>query len=83
MPNMKICRKLGMGQRHTLAQCLGCSKFIVFLHAILIDLSRFSRASLTPLGRVFKIHNIFLHYFIGFLTSINYMDKWVTPLGVR
>ena len=34
-------------------------------------------------GRVFKIHNIFLHYFIGFLTSINYMDKWVTPLGVR
>ena len=33
------------------------------------------------LGRVFKIHNIFLHYFIGFLTSINYMDKWVTPLG--
>ncbi len=37
----------------------------------------------TPLGRVFKIHNIFLHYFIGFLTSINYMDKWVTPLGVR
>ena len=35
----------------------------------------------TPLGRVFKIHNIFLHYFIGFLTSINYMDKWVTPLG--
>ena len=24
---------------------------------------------------------IFLHYFIGFLTSINYMDKWVTPLG--
>ena len=31
--------------------------------------------------RVFKIHNIFLHYFIGFLTSINYMDKWVTPLG--
>ena len=32
-------------------------------------------------GRVFKIHNIFLHYFIGFLTSINYMDKWVTPLG--
>ena len=36
----------------------------------------------TPLGRVFKIHNIFLHYFIGFLTSINYMDKWVTPNGV-
>ena len=35
----------------------------------------------TPLGRVFKIHNIFLHYFIEFLTSINYMDKWVTPLG--
>ena len=32
-------------------------------------------------GRVFKIHNIFLHYFIGFLTSINYMDKWITPLG--
>ena len=28
MPNMKICRKLGMGQRHTLAQCLGCSKFM-------------------------------------------------------
>ena len=37
----------------------------------------------TPLGRVFKIRNVFLHYFIGFLTSINYMDKWVTPLGVR
>ncbi len=36
----------------------------------------------TPLGRVFKIHNIFLHYFIEFLTSINYMDKWVTPNGV-
>ena len=36
----------------------------------------------TPLGRVFKIHNIFPHYFIGFLTSINYMDKWVTPNGV-
>ena len=36
----------------------------------------------TPLGRVFKIHNIFLHYFIGFLTSINYMDKWGTPLGM-
>ena len=35
----------------------------------------------TPLGRVFKIYNIFLHYFIGFLKSINYMDKWVTPLG--
>ena len=33
------------------------------------------------LGRVFKIHNNFLHYFIGFLTSINYMDKWITPLG--
>ena len=32
---------------------------------------------------VFKIHKIFLHYFIGFLTLINYMDKWVTPLGVR
>ena len=32
---------------------------------------------------VFKILNIFLHYFIGFLTSINYTDKWVTPLGVR
>ena len=43
----------------------------------------FSRAILTPLGRVFKIQNIFLHDFIGFLTSINYMDKWVTPLGVR
>ena len=54
-----------------------------FLHAILIDLSRFSRASLTPLGGMFKIHNIFLRDFIGFLTSINYMDKWVTPLGVR
>ena len=22
-----------------------------------------------------------MHYFIGFLTSINYMVKWVTPLG--
>ena len=37
----------------------------------------------TPLGRVFKIHDFFRHYFIGFLTPINYMDKWVTPLGVR
>ena len=35
----------------------------------------------TPLGKVFQIHNIFLHGFIGFLTSINYMAKWVTPLG--
>ena len=35
----------------------------------------------TPLGRVFKIHDFFLHYFIGFLTLINYIDKWVTPLG--
>ena len=60
-----------------------CSKFMIFSARYLIDLSRFSRASLTPLGRMFKIHNIFLHDFIGFLTSINYMDKWVTPLGVR
>ena len=39
--------------------------------------------AVAPSGRVFKIQNVFLHYFIGFLTSINYMDKWVTPLGVR
>ena len=31
--------------------------------------------------RMFKIYEFFLHDFIGFLTSINYMDKWVTPLG--
>ena len=30
MPNMKICRNLGMGQRLTLAQCLWCSKFMIF-----------------------------------------------------
>ena len=34
-------------------------------------------------GRVFKIRKKVVHDFIGFLTSINYMDKWVTPLGVR
>ena len=38
--------------------------------------------AVAPSGRVFKIHKIFLHYFIGFLTLINYMDKWVTPNGV-
>ena len=54
-----------------------------YSHAILCKINGISRASLTPLGRVFKIHDIFLHDFIGFLTSINYMDKWVTPLGVR
>ena len=41
----------------------------------------------TPLGRVFKIHNIFLHYFSAWfcriLMSISSMVKWVTPLGVR
>ena len=37
----------------------------------------------TPLGRVFKIHDIFDTVSSDFLTSINYMDKWVTPLGVR
>ena len=46
MPNMKICRKLEMGQRHTLAQCL-------------------ERSYLT--GRVFKIHDIFMHGLIEFL----------------
>ena len=35
----------------------------------------------TPLGRVFKIHDIFDTVSSDFLTSINYMDKWVTPLG--
>ena len=33
--------------------------------------------------RMFKIYQFFLHDFIGFLTSINYMDKWVTLLWVR
>ena len=37
----------------------------------------------TPLGRVFKIHNVFLHDFIGCLLSVSGMLLWVTPLGVR
>ena len=32
------------------------------------------------MGRVFKIHNIFLHGFVGFLSSIRGMIKWITPL---
>ena len=36
-----------------------------------------------PLGRVFKIHDFFLHDFIGCLLSVSSMVKWVTPLGVR
>ena len=37
----------------------------------------------TPLGRVFKIHNIFMHGFIGCLLLVSGMLLWVTPLGVR
>ena len=37
----------------------------------------------TPLGRVFKIHNIFYARFCSILMSISSMVKWVTPLGVR
>jgi len=32
-------------------------------HAILCQRNGISRASLTPLGRVFKIHDVFLHGF--------------------
>ena len=35
----------------------------------------------TPLGRVFKIHDFFLHGFIGCLLSVSGMLLWVTPLG--
>ena len=35
------------------------------------------------LGRVFKIHDFFLHGFIGRLLSVSGMLLWVTPLGVR
>ena len=35
----------------------------------------------TPLGRVFKIHDFFLHDFIGCLLSVSGMLLWVTPLG--
>ena len=34
-------------------------------------------------GRVFKIHDFFLHGFIGCLLSVSGMLLWVTPLGVR
>ena len=40
-------------------------------------------AQVSPLGRVFKIHNILLHGFIGCLLSVSGMLLWVTPLGVR
>ena len=38
---------------------------------------------ITPLGRVFKIRDIFMHDFVEFSTSIRGLIKWVTPLGVR
>ncbi len=44
---------------------------------------KISCANLTPLGRVFKIHDFFLHGFIGCLLSVSGMLLWVTPLGVR
>ncbi len=34
-----------------------------------------------PFGRVFKIHDFFLHDFIGCLLSVSGMLLWVTPLG--
>ena len=33
------------------------------------------------MGRVFKIHDFFLHGFIGCLLSVSGMLLWVTPLG--
>ena len=50
-------------------------------HAILCQINGIPRASLTPLGRVFKIHDFFRHDFIGCLLSVSGMLLWVTPLG--
>ena len=68
MPNMKICRKLEMGQRHTLAQCLGCSyltgrlfKIYDILCMVLsnFDVDKRHDKWVTPLGRGFQIRDIF------------------------
>ena len=40
------------------------------------------RVQAPPLGRVFKIHDFFLHDFIGCLLSVSGMLLWVTPNGV-
>ena len=42
---------------------VGCSKSAKFFHAILCQINGISRASLTPLGRVFKIYDFLLYGF--------------------
>ena len=46
---------------------VGCSKSAKFFHAILCQINGISRANLTPLGGVFKIHDFFLHGFENIL----------------
>ena len=66
-------------------QKVGCSKSEKKSHSFIVFLLSVGGILLwvTPLGRVFKIRDIFMHDFVEFSTSINYMVKWVTPLGVR
>ena len=76
MPNMKICRKLEIEQRHTLAQCLGCSyltgrlfKIYDILCMVLsnFDVDKRHDKWVTPLGWVFKIHDFFCTIFDRFI----------------
>ena len=54
----------------------------IFLYDIWYIYQDFLRASLTPLGRVFKIGKRLCKILSVFVVDKS-MIKWVTPLGVR